>query len=113
MTPINNTSNGRLSFCKCCDCFQLEFGNILISFSENDFITFKKHISNIDAESFLQKNKHFNSKRKIFISFGKCYFCLTAYELDELRVLLQLKKCTYNNDDCQKQLIIKEKIYPN
>lgn len=113
MIPINNTTNGCLSFCKCCDCYQLEFGNCLITFSKNDFITFKKNIENIDAESFLQKNKHFKSKRKIFISFGKCYFCLTPYELDELKVLLKIKKQSGFDYNCQKQLIIKEYISPN
>ena len=114
MTPLNHTPNGRLAFCKCCDCYQLEFGNILTTFSKKDYIIFKNHINNIDAEICIQKNKHFSSKRKIFVAFtDKFYFSLTPDELEELKILLQLKKYSYNSCSCQKQLIIKENINPN
>lgn len=87
---INQTSNGRLTFCKCCDNYQLEFGNILFSFSQEQLPGLTEYIREIDGEVYSRKNDHTPHKRKIFLQFPikGILFCLHKEELEELKELL-------------------------
>lgn len=90
MVSINKTSNGVLSFCKCCNTYQLEFGNIFISFSDKNFAAFQSYIENIDIDKSTERNKHKPFNRKIMLSFSEknVFFCLYPEELRELRILI-------------------------
>lgn len=88
--PVNETPNGRLSFCKCCDNYQLEFGNILFTFSQDQLSGLTEYIREIDGETYTRKNDHTPHNRKIFLQFPVkgILFCLNKEELEELKELL-------------------------
>lgn len=94
MKIINKTFNGVLSFCECCDTYQLEFGNIYISLKGEAFATFTQYIKDIDVKKSVEANKHKPINRKIMLAFPikNLYFCLNPQELEELRVLLFITK---------------------
>lgn len=105
---VNKTTNGRLSFCECCNTYQLEFGNVLFSFSQKDFDGLKKYVGSINGEDCLRKNSHLACNRKIFLSFPVkgLFFCLNIPELEELKALLFIRRRSVN--DCEKLLALQE-----
>lgn len=106
MKLINKTTNGQLSFCKCCNVFQLEFGNILFSFPQKDYMQLVNYVKGIDGKEYIQKNAHLSFNRKIFLSFPvkNLFFCLNLAELEELKTLLFIHK--RKEDPCEKQLAL-------
>ena len=99
MEEINKTANGILSFCKCCNLYQLEFGNIFICFHTKDFISFQKYIKSINIQKSIDVNKHKPFRRKIMLSFPvkNIFFCLFPQEVEELRALIFLEKSFSKN----------------
>jgi len=100
MKLINRTNNGQLHFCKCCDTYQLEFGNLFISLKKKDFASFQKYIAEVDEEKSIEANRNKPFNRKIFLSFPvkNVFFCLHSHELHELRELLFITKQVSKND---------------
>jgi len=89
MKLINKTENGQLSFCKCCDTYQLEFGNIIFSIPQKGFNDLKKYVNDIDGEDCTRQNNHFSTNRKILLQFSTkgIMFCMNKEELEELKEL--------------------------
>lgn len=108
MNLIHQTSNGRLFFCTCCGMYQLEFGNIILTFHEQEFHIFKDYIGRIKGDSAIRPEFHLALNRKIVLKFPvkNIYFCLNAPELDELKTLLFIHK--RESCSCQRQLIRQE-----
>jgi hypothetical protein len=99
MKLINKTKNGQLFFCKCCNTYQMEFGNLFVCFPEKEFQMFQRYVAEINGKKSVEINKNKSYKRKIFLSFPikNIYFCLHWQELEELQILLFIKeKCTKN-----------------
>jgi hypothetical protein len=94
MKEINKTLNGALSFCRCCNAYQLEFGNVFMCFHKSDFSVFQEYLKNIDAEESVRVNEHKPFNRKIMLRFPikNVFFCLNSQELEELRALVFLGK---------------------
>jgi len=108
MVLVNKTTNGQLSFCKCCNIYQLEFGNVLFSFPQKEFEKLKQYVASIDGEDCFRKNRHLSFKRKIFLNFPVkgLFFCLNIPELEELKTLLFIRKRSTEN--CGRLLALQE-----
>lgn len=104
MKLLNKTSNGQLSYCNCCNVYQLEFGNLLFSFKGEEFIVFQNYIAGMDGKKYERKNKYTAFNRKILLSLSvkNTFFMLNLHELEELKILLFIREnCSY---DCTEKL---------
>jgi hypothetical protein len=90
MELLNKTKNGQLLYCKCCNTYQLEFGNLFFSLQEKEFMSFRRYIAGINGEQSAEANRNKSFHRKIFIhlSAKNLFFCLHLHELEELKTLL-------------------------
>lgn len=94
MEVLNKTFNGSLSFCKCCDTYNLQFNNLYLRLTGPGFRYFCKYLDGIDPEQQERVNRHIDSSRKIYITLQgeSIYFCLTPMELEELKELVRFKR---------------------
>lgn len=91
---ISRVKNGELSVCKGCQNYNLIFNNILFQFDKNQLHQFKKYISEIDLEYWLDYNSSTTQKRKIPVStfHQNLILIFNVYEIQELKILLNLQK---------------------
>lgn len=92
MSLINKTLNGKLVFCKNCNLYHLEFGNLYFNFNEDELQIFRKYLNSIDGDYYHNINQHSTNKRKIMLptKLKGIHFAMHLEELNELKKLLKL-----------------------
>lgn len=93
MTVINKTEQGQVVKCGSCSLIHVEFGNISLNLTEEEFHHFKQYVATINGEHFANVNRDSCNHRKILLQIGakRGYFALHLHELYELRRLLGLE----------------------
>jgi len=87
---INHSANGKVINCKNCNKIFLEFNNLLLKFSNEEFLAFSEYVGKIDGNYWQTKNARtvFNKKIMISVNSQKIHVLLTIEELNELKTLL-------------------------
>ena len=82
MKILHENSFGHIAKCPCCEEFQLILGNVLLTFSENDYLQFDNFFDEIRADIVTEKPST-NSKRKYVIvtNYNGLVLSLTYPEL--------------------------------
>lgn len=62
---LTKVKNGELSICKQCNIYRLQFNNIYLEFTPNEFNHFKDYILTIDIDFWEYKYAKAHVKRKI------------------------------------------------
>jgi len=90
MDYFRQTTHGTIRFCRKCNVYHLEFGNISFNFSTNDLNVFRNYINGIDAGYWTRMNRNSENTRKILLptQLKGTNFCFHANELEELKYLL-------------------------
>lgn len=90
MNLINTTPNGQIFACPCIRKIHLEFGNLLLSLSYDEFSEFTDYVNSIDYKYYLIKNRKAENRRKLLLHIGKkdIHLALFPCEFIELRKLL-------------------------
>ncbi len=106
MKLISTTPNGQIFTCPCKKKVHLEYGNLLVNLSYDEFTEFVEYVKSINAEYYLAKNKKSQNRRKLLLYIGKkdAYLALNADEFSELKQLLLCK--THGNEFTDNQVII-------
>jgi hypothetical protein len=89
-TVIHMTENGQIFICNECDKFHFEFGNIVLTFSEEHLRQFAEWILELDGEHWEAVCSDSVYRRKIQVPVGGCHLrmALTLEELGEVKKLL-------------------------
>lgn len=89
---VSKIKDGELSFCSKCNIYQLEYNNIYLEFSIEEFEQFKEYIMGIEIEYWEQKYASAKVKRKIPIPSVQQNLVLMfkRQEILELQMLLNL-----------------------
>jgi hypothetical protein len=93
MKLINSTSNGQIFTCPCQKIVHLEFGNLFLLLTYDEFKFLNNYVKNIDYKHFLNKNRNAQNRRKLLLHFGKsgAYLALHENEFIEFKSLISLK----------------------
>tara|TARA_B100000809_G_scaffold46543_1_gene40950 strand:- start:5301 stop:5642 length:342 start_codon:yes stop_codon:yes gene_type:complete len=89
MKILHENNFGHVAKCPCCEEFQLILGNVLLTFSENDYLQFDNFFDEIRADIVTEKPRT-NSKRKYVIvtNYNGLVLSLTYSELLKTMELL-------------------------
>lgn len=100
MPEQNITRNGNMFFCKGCQKYHVEFGNLLFSFNKEELKIFTDYINGINGDYFYGMKQHLSTHRKIILptKLKGISFIMYFEELEELKMLLNFKKpsASYN-----------------
>jgi hypothetical protein len=93
MKLINSTPNGQIFICPCRNKLHLEFGNLFLVLTYDEFDFLNNYVKNIDYKHFLNKNRIAQNRRKLLLHFGKggAYLALHENEFLEFKTLISLK----------------------
>tara|TARA_B100000795_G_scaffold88077_1_gene64061 strand:+ start:1988 stop:2341 length:354 start_codon:yes stop_codon:yes gene_type:complete len=93
---ISREKNGELSICKGCNNYNLIFNNILFQFDETQLNQFKKYISELDLEYWLEYNSCTTQIRKIPVTtfHENLILIFNSDEIKELKTLLGILENT-------------------
>ena len=96
LTTISQVNHGILTFCKNCKIYHLEFANIYLEFSEEQFEEFKAYVLTIEISYWQHKYANVNIKRKIPIPTMQDNLMLlfNKHEIEELKALFCSKSTT-------------------
>ena len=99
LTTISQVNSGILTFCKNCKIYHLEFANIYLEFSEEQFEEFKAYLFTIDIAYWQHKYANVNIKRKIPIPTMQDNLILmfNKHEIEELKVLFVARQLPKNH----------------
>lgn len=87
---INKTEHGLVFKCQKCNKIHIEFRNINLNLTENDYLQFAEYINSIDGEYWEEQNKLCLYGRKIRIPIHySTKFCL-VFNLEELKAFQEL-----------------------
>ena len=95
MKLINSTLNGQIFICPCQNKLHLEFGNLFLILTYDEFNSMNDYVGGIDYKHFLKINQNAQNRRKLLLHFGfrrAAYLALNESEFLELKELLSLKK---------------------
>ncbi len=94
MKQINSTSNGQIFICPHKKIIHLEFGNMLLKFSIDEFESFKEYVNSIDSKFYLAKNQQSQNRRKLLLHAGSnnSFLAFNENEFIELKLLLSSKR---------------------
>lgn len=85
---INKSNKGRLFLCSICNAIHLEFGNISLKFTWEDFMDFTKTIKDIDIENL--KNNRFTID-----DMGRIFFITPMAEIALIFDIEEIKELKY------------------
>ncbi len=87
---LNQTRNGRFTFCNNSKLFQIIFNNLCFEFFEWELDSFKSYLEQLDKSSDHQLLYEINDGRNVPISVGNKYFVIlvSPEELNELLYLV-------------------------
>jgi len=87
---IGKTIHGKIFKCSNCNAIHIEFKNIGINLSENQFRSFTESILAIDGDEWEERNRDADFTRKILLPTGHqaINILLNKQELNELKELL-------------------------
>lgn len=94
MKLVNSTRNGQLFECSYCqNKLRLEFGNIFLHLSYDEFTQFAQYINSIDYQFYLTKNRNAPNRRKLILCLDSknVNMALNIHEFLELKDLVSLK----------------------
>ncbi|MFW5759430.1 MAG: DUF6686 family protein [Cyclobacteriaceae bacterium] len=93
MKLINSTANGQIFICPCQRKLHLEFRNLFLLLTYDQFNSLNTYVRTIDRKYFLYKNRNEHNRRKLLLRFGKssAYLVLHENEFLEFKALLSLK----------------------
>jgi hypothetical protein len=93
MKLINSTPNGQIFMCPCQNKLQIEFGNLFLLLTYDEFNFMNDYVKNIDYKHFLNINRNAQNRRKLLLFFGKssAYLALHENEFLEFKALISLK----------------------
>jgi hypothetical protein len=82
MEILHKNKFGHIAKCQCCEELQLNLGNVLLTFSENDYLKFDNFFDEIRADIVTNKSR-INSKKKYVIvtNYNGLVLSLTHDEL--------------------------------
>ena len=94
MKLINSTPNGQVFICPCQNKLHLEFGNLFLILTYDEFNSMNDYVGGIDYKHFLNINQNAQNRRKLLLHFGfrSAYLALNESEFLEFKKLLSLKK---------------------
>jgi hypothetical protein len=97
MKLITHSPNGQIFMCPRRKVLHVEYGNIFLMLSFEDFKKLVDYVNSIDYEFYLQKNAHAQNKRKLLLNIGfdEMFMALNKSEFLEFKSLLTLKKCPH------------------
>jgi hypothetical protein len=89
LTIISQVSGNILTFCKVCNMYHLEFTNIYLEFTEQQFEEFRAYLATIEVTYWEHKYACVKIKRKIPIPTTQKNLILmfNRHEIDELKAL--------------------------
>lgn len=89
LTIIRQVNKGILTFCKACKIYHLEFTNIYLEFSEEEFKQFKTFLLTIEVSYWEHKYANVNIRRKVPIPTTQSNLMLmfNRHEIEELITL--------------------------
>lgn len=87
---FNETENGKIYQCECCNNIYIEYKNLNFLFNEKEYKYFANFIRNLDGKHWEERNSKSPFKRKIVIPIGhkNVRVLLNNKELQELKKLL-------------------------
>ncbi|KAF0153254.1 MAG: hypothetical protein FD143_331 [Ignavibacteria bacterium] len=87
---LNHTANGKIIICTNCNKIFLEFNNLFIKFTDDEYHAFADYVGKIDGKYWHSKNARSVFSRKIIISVNSknINVLLSIAELNELKTLL-------------------------
>lgn len=93
LTTIGQVNNGILTFCKACKIYHLEFTNIYLEFSEEEFEQFKAYLLTIEVSYWEHKYANVNIRRKVPIptTQNNLMLMFNRHEIEELITLFYSK----------------------
>ncbi|WP_420571324.1 DUF6686 family protein [Kordia sp.] len=89
LTTIARVNSGVLTFCRKCKMYHLEFINIYLEFTEEQFEEFRSYLSTIEIGYWEYKYAGVNIKRKIPIptTQNNLMLLFNRHEINELKTL--------------------------
>lgn len=90
LTTIGQVNGNKLTFCKACKMYHLEFTNIYLEFTEQQFKEFREYLLTIEVAYWELKYACVKIKRKVPIPTTQKNLILmfNRHEIDELKALL-------------------------
>jgi hypothetical protein len=90
---ISQVKSGKLSFCTNCKIYSLTFNNVFFQFELNELIQFKKYITKVDVEYWLNYYENTTQKRKIPVqTYHQNLILVFSFdEFEDLKILLKIK----------------------
>jgi hypothetical protein len=94
MKLVNSTPNGQIFICPCKKKVHLEYGNLFLMLTFDEFNQLATYVKSIDYQFYLGKNKNAQNKRKLLLNIGfqEMYFALNITEFLEFKSLISLRK---------------------
>ncbi len=94
MKLLNSTLNGQIFFCPRRRKLHLEFGNLFLTLSYDEYNRLVAYVKSIDYQFYLEKNKNAQNKRKLLLNIGfeGVFLALNTTEFHELINLISFKK---------------------
>lgn len=99
---INKTRFGLVFRCSQCKKIHIEFNNINLNFSENEYKRFSDYIHHLDGQYWAEQNNNSPFRRKIRIPISSTPVCLML-TVEELSLLCNLLEST--SDSANEELI--------
>lgn len=93
MKLINSTPNGQIFACPCRKLVHIEFGNLFLLLTYDEFNFLNDYVKNIDYKHFLNKNRNAQNRRKLLLNFNRknAYLALHENEFLEFKTLISNK----------------------
>lgn len=87
---VSSSCNGTVVYCRCCKSVRLEFGNILLKFTDDEFKSFCSNVAQIDIGRWEAYNRFSPCRRKVHIQARPTNITMvfSAAEIRELQSLL-------------------------
>ncbi|HAJ98736.1 MAG TPA: hypothetical protein DCM62_01795 [Bacteroidales bacterium] len=94
MKLISESPNGQIFLCQTIKVVHVEFGNMFLKLTFNEFSQFAAYVKSIDYVFYLAKNNHAQNRKKIVLNVGfdDLYLVLNEGEFLELKSLISLNK---------------------
>lgn len=93
MKLVNSIPNGQIFVCPHRKKLHLEYGNLFLMLSYDEFNQFVAYVNSIDYQFYLKKNKNAQNKRKLLLNIGfeDMFLALNETEYHELKNLISLR----------------------
>lgn len=101
MRIVNHrTENGRIFRCSSCNKIHIEFNNLNLNFTDEEFQHFSQYILSIDGIEWTHRNRNLKYNRKIVLQLfnnSSANILLNIAELEEFKSLILNKSITGNS----------------